>query len=72
MTPGGVGDTIISRHSIVSLVFSDCGWGAEVGEEDFGRGGGAGADWKLWMGRASKNSWAIMKGILSDSIMMLA
>lgn len=26
-----------------------------------------GTDWKAWMGRASKNSWAKMKGVLSGS-----
>ena len=28
-------------------------------------------DWKAWIGRASKNSWATMKGVLSDSSMGL-
>lgn len=26
-----------------------------------------GIDWKAWMGRASKNSWAMMKGVLAGS-----
>lgn len=30
--------------------------------------GEGGTDSKAWMGRASKNSWAIMKGLLSSSV----
>jgi hypothetical protein len=78
---GGVMETIISRHSMagvsVDAVVSgweegdDDGGDGEDGDEDvFGVafGAGAGADWKVWMGRASKNSWATMKGVLSDSV----
>ena len=28
-------------------------------------------DWKAWMGSASKNSWATMKGLSSDSGVLL-
>lgn len=27
-----------------------------------------GTDWKAWIGRASKNSWAKMKGVLVGSV----
>jgi len=52
VTPGGVGETIISRHSIAGLVFSGGGGrageaGEGEGEDAFGWGGGAEADWKL-------------------------
>jgi hypothetical protein len=73
MDGGGAGQTTISRHwgpvwvaflvegeracspVGVLIVFS---WGAEVGA----------TDWKAWIGRASKNSWATMKGVLSSPI----
>jgi hypothetical protein len=43
------------------------GGDGDDGDDVFEAGAGAGADWKVWMGRASKNSWATMKGVLSDS-----
>ncbi len=36
--------------------------GVEMVEE-----GEGGTDWKAWIGRASKNSWANMKGVLEGS-----
>lgn len=77
---GGVMETIISRHSMVGVSVDAVVSGREDGEDDGGdgedgddevfeaAGAGAGADWKVWMGRASKNSWATMKGVLSDSV----
>lgn len=64
---GGVGETSSSRHwfeggrrrvgcGIVDVVIE----GAEAVES------GA-MDWKIWMGSASKNSWATMKGVLVAS-----
>ena len=51
---------------------------AMMGEEDSSPSSGEGAaagslgwtstSWKAWMGSASKNSWAIMKGVFSGSI----
>ena len=38
---------------LVGLVMGALGFGA--------------TDWKAWMGRASKNSWAKMKGVLDGS-----
>lgn len=32
--------------------------------------GFGGTDWKAWMGRASKNSWAMMKGVLLGPVCM--
>lgn len=53
MVAGGVGVTTNSRH---------CG----VGFAPAIAGGGL-TDWKAWIGRASKNSWANMNGVLDGS-----
>lgn len=71
LAPGAVGDTIISRHSIL-WVASAGGSAAAGGAGLPGILGGGGftatlVDWKLCMGRASKNSCAIMNGVLFDS-----
>ena len=64
---GGVGATRSSRHSLWRGGGS-CGAGCgvvvvvRVGAEVLGLEGTS-TDWKAWMGRASRNSWAIMKGI---------
>lgn len=57
---GGVGVTTSSRH------WGELRWIGPVGLlrgwEELGM-----VDWKAWMGRASKNSWANMNGILEGS-----
>ena len=69
----GVGVITSSRHWGVRAVDADVGWEVVVGSvgvAGVGGGGevGAGAtDWKAWIGRASKNSWAKMKGLLEGS-----
>lgn len=67
---GGVMETIISRHSMVGVGVDAVvsGWDGDDGKGFEVADAGAGADWKVWMGRASKNSWATMKGVLSDSV----
>lgn len=65
---GGVGDTTISRHCRVGLsvpfvrddVDVDAGEAVGFGVWE----GGTLTTWKAWMGSASKNSCATMKGIL--------
>lgn len=71
---GGVGDTTSSRHSYVGLL-SSLALGFEVGDGDSEVAEEAEASfagclfiltfWKAWMGRASKNSWATIRGKLS-------
>lgn len=79
---GGVGETRSSRHSRVGppgvseegflnvlgpdvvVIFAT---GEEAGAESEDEGWTS-TNWKAWMGRASKNSWAIMKGVFSGSI----
>lgn len=71
LTPGAVGDTIISRHSILGVASAGGLEGAGgTGLPGILGGGGFTAilvDWKLCMGSASKNSCAIMNGVLFDS-----
>lgn len=57
---GGAGVTTNSRH---------CGVGClRVGLAEVVMVEGEGmTDWKAWIGRASKNSWANMKGVLDGS-----
>ncbi|KAG7143975.1 hypothetical protein HYQ46_007292 [Verticillium longisporum] len=71
---GGVGETTSSRHSKAGrgLVSTTEGsvWVGEFGGFEVGIRGGVGggaffALWKAWMGKASKNSCATMRGILS-------
>ena len=70
--PWGVGETTISRHwgplgwrlaaaSGVSLCEPVGVWMVSWVESK------GVMDWKAWIGRASKNSWATMKGVLSGS-----
>lgn len=66
---GGVGETSSSRHCGVF----DCDAFLARGRGPVGVvstvDDGAGAtDWKAWMGRASKNSWAKMNGVFEGSI----
>ena len=70
---GGVGDTTSSRHWGVweaAVGFVGSGMGSErPGIVVWVLSAGEGAtDWKAWIGRASKNSWAKMKGVLDGSI----
>lgn len=58
---GGVGVTTNSRHCGLGLVGK--GPVGVVRVEGEGR-----TDWKAWMGSASKNSWAKMKGVLVGSV----
>ena len=73
---GGVGEMTISRHwgPLDCRVLEASGirawlpvgvWMVLLSESE-----GA-MDWKAWIGRASKNSWATMKGILSASNIMV-
>ena len=68
---GGVGVTTSSRHWGVL----DLGVGLVRGRAPVGAvriwavvSGFGGTDWKAWIGSASKNSWAKMKGVLLGSI----
>ncbi len=67
---GGVGEMRSSRHcGVVEVVVGlrmVVGPVGVVMVEGLAEGDGA-TDWKAWMGRASKNSWANMKGVLSVS-----
>lgn len=64
--PGGVGETTSSRHWRVGLLVSFVRLEGAVGEGWVAAWEGATlTTWKAWMGRASKNSWATMKGVLS-------
>ena len=69
----GTGVTTSSRHW-GTLEADGAGVWISIGPERPGRdvelgvAAGEGAtDWKAWMGRASKNSWAIIKGVLRGS-----
>ena len=50
------------------------GWVMVMGPVGVSIGGGGrlgvegATDWKAWIGRASKNSWAKMKGLLEGSV----
>lgn len=57
---GGVGVTTNSRHWGVGLVGKGPGGVVMVDGEGM-------TDWKAWMGSASKNSWAKIKGVLVGS-----
>lgn len=81
MEGGLVGETRSSRQacrgSNVSGAFVDVegvpsSFGVmEMGELWSGFGlRGATTDWKAWIGRASKNSWAIVKGVLLGSVVV--
>jgi hypothetical protein len=61
---GDAGVTRSSRHSLVFFcgVRVGGGWLVDVVIVDEGEVDGA-TDWKMCIGRASKNSWAIMKGV---------
>lgn len=69
---GGVGEMTISRHwrplccrfleASGFRVCSPVGVWMVLWSEPEGT-----MDWKAWIGRASKNSWATMKGVLSAS-----
>lgn len=58
---GGLGVTTSSRHWVFGLAGN--GPVAVVRVEGEGM-----TDWKAWMGSASKNSWANMKGVLVGSV----
>ena len=64
-----VGVTTSSRHWGVRAVVLGLEMGTGPLRPWIVEGGvGEGAtDWKAWMGRASKNSWAKMKGVLVGS-----
>lgn len=66
-----MGLTRSSRHSLPlgASVGGDDGLASGLELEGAGAGVDVGAmDWKMWMGSASKNSWATMKGTLSSSV----
>lgn len=66
--PGGVGET---RNSLQEFCWDSregrCAWlraRVPVGVRIVDWGWAGGMDWKAWIGRASKNSCAIMNGVL--------
>ena len=68
---GGVGVTTSSRHwGILDRAMGFASGSGPVGDVriwDNPSGFGA-TDWKAWIGSASKNSWAKMKGVLLGSV----
>jgi len=65
---GAVGETRSSRHSLRVVARAGTAGEGVVESVRVCRGGiGTDTDWKAWMGRASKNSWAIMKGVFAAS-----
>lgn len=66
--PGGVGETSISRHWRVGVVVLLEGEELSVEEGASDLEAGTETSSKAWMGRASKNSWATMKGIFGGAI----
>ena len=71
VVPGEVTPTRSSRHSVFSLAAAAA---LVVGLASLAPSGVVvtAADWKVWMGRASKNSCATIKGILSGSVLLSA
>jgi hypothetical protein len=65
---GDAGVTRSSRHSLdlIGNVRGGVGWEVDVVIVDEGLGEGA-VDWNMCIGRASKNSWAMMKGVALSS-----
>lgn len=71
--PGG-GDVVGGEAELTRSSRHWCDWGCDLGLlREIGPvgvvmvwavEGEGGTDWKAWMGSASKNSWATMKGVL--------